>query len=120
MTDTNIKKLEAALQEVQRKIDEQRNRVANVTQIAVNLATQTKVAYSAWEVDYDEIIKGACEIYDEICGCVERDIVPATQANIDRLVDDGEHIAETLRRARQVESMMGDGKVPKIALPNYH
>ena len=118
MTSTNIKELEEKLQAVQQRIEEQRNRVSNVTQIALSMAAQMKVAYPSMDVDYDAIIKNACEIYDEICKRIEQDIIPTTQTNIDHLVDEGEDIAEALRKARHIEAMMGGGKKPKIALPN--
>ena len=114
MDSKQIKDLENKLQDIQQKIDEQRNRVTNVTNIALNMAAQMKV--SGADVDYDRVLHDAGEVYDEICVRVDRHTVPSAQIRIDRLVEEGEDVAEALRKARHIESMIA--KPPKKIITN--
>lgn len=104
MKDEQIKALEAKLQGIQQKIDEQRNRVGNITNLAINMAMQLKVAGA--DVDYDRVLHDAGEVYDEVCVRIDRHTVPSAQIRIDRLVEEGEDVAEALRKARHIESMV--------------
>lgn len=103
MKDEQIKFLEDKLQGIQQKIDEQRNRVGNITNLAINMAMQLKVAGA--DVDYDRVLHDAGEVYDEVCVRVDRHTVPSVQIRIDRLVEEGEDVAEALRKAHHIESM---------------
>ena len=103
MDDKHIKDLENKLQGIQQKIDEQRNRAGNITNLAINMAMQLKVAGA--DVDYDRVLHDAGEVYDEVCARVDRHTVPSVQIRIDRLVEEGEDVAEALRKARHIESM---------------
>ena len=114
MKDEQIKVLEAKLQGIQQKIDEQRNRVGNVTNLAINMAMQLKVAGA--DVDYDRVLHDAGEVYDEVCVRIDRHTVPSAQIRIDRLVEEGEDVAEALRKARHIESMIA--KPPKKIITN--
>ena len=114
MKDEQIKVLEDKLQGIQQKIDEQRNRAGNITNLAISMATQLKVAGA--DVDYDRVLHDAGDVYDEVCARVDRYIVPSTQIRIDRLVEEGEDVAEALRKARHIEAMIA--KPPKKIITN--